>query len=107
MELLKESRQSKVLEIARLTGKIPEEARRMITGIMNPQEAWERLDERYGDKKLAIMAAMMDLTQLKMPTGKPYKKVEPLVQNVRLKKLASRQYVKRASCLQDILRSGC
>ena len=52
-ELLKESRQSKVLEIARLTEKIQEEARRMITGITNPQEAWERLDERYKDKKLA------------------------------------------------------
>ena len=47
---------------ATLTAKIPEEAKRIITGITDPNEAWKRLDERYGDKKIAVVAAMRDLT---------------------------------------------
>ena len=50
-ELMTESGPNQVLERARLTGKIPEEAKKIITGIIDPNEAWERLDEQFGDNK--------------------------------------------------------
>ena len=46
--------------------KIPQEARRLITGITEPTEAWKRLNERYRDKQLSVIAAMKDLMQLRM-----------------------------------------
>ena len=83
---MKEIGQSQVLEMARITDKLSGEAKRIITGITDQKEVWERLDERYGDKKLAVIAAMRDLTRLKMPAGLPYKKVEAMIQGVRLTK---------------------
>ena len=70
----------------RLTGKIPEKAKRIISGFTDPNEALKRLDELYGDKNMAVFAAMRDLMHLKMPEGLPHKKVKALVQVVRLTK---------------------
>ena len=72
--------------MATLSAKIPAEACRLIIGIKNPAEAWERLNKRYGDEQLVVIAAMKDLIQLKMPQGFPFVRMEALVQAVRLDK---------------------
>ena len=76
-ESIKESGQGPVMEMAMLSAMIPEEARRLITGITNLAEACERLNELYRDKKLAFIAAIKDLMQLKMPPGLPFEKTKP------------------------------
>ena len=68
-ELIKASGQGPVQEITTISTKITEEAGRLITGIIDPTEAWERLNEGYGDKQLAVIAVMKDLMQLKVPAG--------------------------------------
>ena len=56
--MIKASRKGHVLEMATLLAKIPEVASRRITGIIDPTEAWERLNEHYRDKQLAVIAAI-------------------------------------------------
>ena len=85
-ELMQESRQREVLEMARLTDNLPAEAKRKKTGITDPKEAWEKLYDRYGDRNLSVIAAMRELTQMKMSQGHACKKVEALVQCVRMAK---------------------
>ena len=51
----------------------------------SPHRSMGRLNERYGDKQLAAIAAMKELMQLRMPTGHPFVNIEALV------KLGSKQ----------------
>ena len=44
------------------------------------------MNERYSDEELAVIAAMKDLMQLKMPPGLHFEKNEALVQTVKLTK---------------------
>ena len=75
-EMMKEIRQGQVLEMGRLTSTIPKD----------PKESWKKLDERHGNRKLRIIAAMSDLTQLELPAGLANKRIKALVQGVRLAK---------------------
>ena len=75
-EMMKESGQGQVLKMARLTSTIHKEDREIVEGIAEPEEAWENLDDTYGDRKLTIIAAMSNLMQLKLPAGLAHKKVE-------------------------------
>ena len=47
-DMVKESRQGPVLEMARLTNAVPEKVSEFFEGVMEPEKAWKRLDERYG-----------------------------------------------------------
>ena len=72
--------------MAKLTSAIPKEDQEIVEGIAEPEKAWKKLDERYGDRNLMIIAAMSNLTQPKLPAGLAHKKVKALVQGVRLEK---------------------
>ena len=56
----------KALELAQLAAKLSEEARLWLEGVAEPKKAWRRLDERYGNKDLAVLSTMYRLKPLKL-----------------------------------------
>ena len=66
----------KALELAQLAAKLPEEARLWIEGVAEPEEAWRRLGERYGNKDLAVLSAMYRLEPFKLLQFPAHKKIE-------------------------------
>ena len=60
-KMTKESTQGQALEIASPRSAIPKRDRDIVEWIAEPEEAWRKLDERYGERKLTIIAAMSDL----------------------------------------------
>ena len=61
---------------------LTKEANSLIAGKTDPTEAWVALDERYGDKELALVHVRYKLASLDMSKGEGYKKVENLLQGV-------------------------
>ena len=62
-EMMKESGHGQVMKMAWLTSGIPKEDLEIVEEIAEPEEAWKKLEERYGDRKLT----MSNLTQLELP----------------------------------------
>ena len=89
-EMMKDSGQGQVLEIARLTSAIPKDDGEIDEEMAEPEEAWKKLGERYGDRKLTIIEEMSDLTEIKLTAGLAHKKLKALVQGVRLEKVRFR-----------------
>ena len=77
--MLKISNLAPVLELAQFRDKIPEAARKLLTGVREPAKARGLLDKRYGDKHVAIMSAMHKLQSVVLPHGPTHNKVEALV----------------------------
>ena len=66
-EMLKIRILGSVLEMAQLSRKLPEKAKRLITGVKEPTEAWRLLEERYGDRHITVLSAMHKLETVKLP----------------------------------------
>ena len=81
--MLKISKLAPVLQLAQLRDKILEAARKLLTGVREPAEAWELLDKRYGKEQKAILSVMQKLQSVVLPHGPAHAKVEVLVQAVR------------------------
>ena len=47
-----------VIELAQLRSKLPEDAKKLITGIKKPAEAWKLLDKRYGYRHMLILSVI-------------------------------------------------
>ena len=60
-EIISASGHSKALELAQLAVKLPPASK--------AREAWERLDELYGDKELAVLSTMYRHELLELPQG--------------------------------------
>ena len=62
-EMISTSGRSKALELAQLTVQLPPEAKLWI------KELWERLDQPYENKELALLSTMYRLESLELPQG--------------------------------------
>ena len=60
-EMISPSGCAKALELAQLAVKLPPASK--------AREAWERLDELYGDKELAVLSTMYRQELLELPQG--------------------------------------
>ena len=78
-ELLKISKLGPVLEISQLRSNQLEDAKKRITGVKEPAEAWKLLDKRYGDRQIAIFSAMNKLHSVSLPCRPAHDRVEALV----------------------------
>ena len=76
--------------MAQLFSKLPEEVKAIIIGVQEPAEAWELLEERYGDAQIAVLLAIQKLQTVKLPDRPPHDKVEALVPAVRTGKACLR-----------------
>ena len=90
-----------MLEMARLKSAVPEKVRELLEGVMESEEAWEKLDDRYGDRKVAIIVAITDLTNLELPAGLAHEKIEAIVQGVRVAKVRLRAVAGDAELFAD------
>ena len=67
-----------VRELAQLRSKMPKNAKRLITGVKEPVEAWRLLGKRFGDRHILVFLAMHRLQSVKLPQGPAHDKVEAL-----------------------------
>ena len=77
-ELVKTFQCSPVLEMTYLVDHLMPEFARYMRGVTVPATAWPQLDERYGDRRLAIMNTRHPLVSLKLPKGPAFNQVEAL-----------------------------
>ena len=82
-ELIKASGHGKALELA---SQLPEEGNQQIKRVTEPKEAWRRLDERYGNKDLAMLSTMYRLISLELPQGPVHDKMQTLASELRVAK---------------------
>ena len=82
-ELIKAVNCSPVMEMTFLVDHLAAEAARYVLGVTDPTEAWQLLDKRYGDRRLAILTTRHRLINLQLPAGPAHTKVEELVQGLR------------------------
>ena len=82
-ELVKASGKRGVLELATLTKKLPEEAKKLIAGVTSPMEAWKISEVRDGDKKIIVLSAIHKLESLRRPQSPAHNRVESSVTAVR------------------------
>ena len=71
-----------VLEMAQLKMKLPKEALTALTGLRDPRKAWERLEEMYGNREIAIMSAIKSLREFRPTKSVPHEQVIELVMAV-------------------------
>ena len=83
-EMLKIRILGPVLEMAQLSRKLPEKAKRLITGVKEPTESWRLLEERCGD---IVLSVMHKLETVMLPQGPQHDKIEALVLAVRTAKM--------------------
>ena len=69
------------MELVQFAVKLPTEARLWNEGVSEPTEAWERLDNPYGDKELAVLSTMYRLESLELPQGPAHKVIQALALN--------------------------
>ena len=68
-----------VIELAQLRTKIPDDAVQALIGQTDPDKAWERLDEMYGDEEMSVVTAMRRLRSFKGKMTTPHEQVIELV----------------------------
>ena len=81
-ELCKGERYTPVLEMAQLRLKLPREALTAITGLQEPEEAWKRLEELYGNRELQIMSAIKTLRDFRTAKSASHEQVIDLASAV-------------------------
>ena len=75
---------SGVLELAQLRSKLPRDAQGTILGLMDPEEAWTRLDEVYGNREMSIVAALSCLQNHKTSKHQPHDQILELAAAVQV-----------------------
>ena len=63
--------------LSKLKESVPKEAKEILVGVNKMSVAWERLERRYGDKKIAILTIQSRLSKVVL-TGEDHEKVEKL-----------------------------
>ena len=71
-----------VLEMAQLKMKLPKEALAALTGLRDPEMAWHRLEEMYGNREIAIMSALKTLRDFRSAKNAAHEQVIELVMAV-------------------------
>ena len=71
-----------VLEMAQLKLKLPKEALTALTGLRDPGKAWDRLEEMYGNREIAIMSALKSLREFRPVKSAAHEQVIELVMAV-------------------------
>ena len=69
--------------VAQLKSRLPTEALELIRGMDAPQEIWDRLCERYGNREHAILQEKYKLHNVQLGGGPGHSQVEKLCQAVR------------------------
>ena len=64
-----------VVELAQLRQKLPKDAAALLTGLTTPDEAWDRLDETYGNVDLQALEALKRLRSFKATKSAPHDQV--------------------------------
>jgi hypothetical protein len=66
------------LQLRQLRAKLPVEAVVLITGLTEVDLSWERLNERYGNRQVAVVTAISRLINNEVPRGPGYAQVEAI-----------------------------
>ena len=69
LELTQEELFSPCFVLANMRQQLPSEAVELMAGITDPEEAWKRLDRRYGNRLQAILHAKQRLKTCKVGSG--------------------------------------
>jgi hypothetical protein len=59
----------KIFKITQLKTKLPAKAGALITGLYAVALVWQSLNQRYGNRQVAMVAALSRLFQVKVPRG--------------------------------------
>ena len=54
-----------IIELTQLRQKVPRDAATALVGLKLPEQAWERLDEMYGNREAAILSCIRQLRGFK------------------------------------------
>ena len=81
-ELCRGEKYTPVLEMAQLRLKIPKEAVHALGGLQEPDDAWSRLEEMYGNRELSIMSALKSVRDFKSSKSSAHEKIIDLVVTV-------------------------
>ena len=71
-----------IIELTQLRQKLPKEAVAALAGLTNPADAWERLDELYGNREAGILSAVRQLRALKSGKAAPCDQIIDLARAV-------------------------
>ena len=65
-----------------LANAVPQQQRHMVDGSETLPEAWDRLDEKFGDRRLSIITVQRNLMAVDLSKVKEYEKVEKLYDEI-------------------------
>ena len=82
-DLVASARYTDSCYLQQLRAQIPAVACSLIAGVTSVSEAWELLDERYGDMRIGILTVQKRLTHLSLRRGPNHEQLEELVVEVR------------------------
>ena len=71
-----------IIELTQLRQKIPKEAAAALTGLTRPDQAWECLDELYGNREAAILTAVQRLRGFRSTKSQPCNQIVEVVRAV-------------------------
>ena len=71
-----------ILEMAQLKTKLPREALTAIAGLQDPDVAWTRLEELYGNRELSVLSALKRIREFKSSKALAYEQVIDLASAV-------------------------
>ena len=76
-ELTQEEGYPEAILLSKLRESIPKEGKELLVGVDKMSVAWERLQKRYGDRKIAILTIQSRLVKVNL-TGEKHERVEKL-----------------------------
>ena len=76
-ELTQEEGYPEAILLSKLREGIPKEGKELLVGVEKMSVAWERLEKRYGDRKIAILTIQSRLVKVNL-TGEKHERVEKL-----------------------------